>query len=88
MTYVEKFEINVTVENGQKMKSDIKGSVNMKLQDVQMVKLTEVLYVPQAMKYVFSVSRLISKDATMGSTKDKIIIKKNGVTIPLEERKG
>ena len=73
--------------NGQKMKCKLKGSVNMKLQDEKMVKLTEVLYVPQAMKHLLSVSRLISKGATMGDTHDKIIIKKNGVGMTLGARK-
>ena len=45
---VEKFEINVTVGNGQKMKCELKVSVNRKLQDGQTVNLTKVLYVPQA----------------------------------------
>ena len=40
-----KFEIHATVVNDQNMKCDKKGSVNMKLQDVQKVKLTEVFYV-------------------------------------------
>ena len=50
MTEVEKCDINVTVGNFQKMKCEIKGCVNMKLQYVQTVKLTEVLYVLQAVK--------------------------------------
>ena len=50
MTDVENFNINVTVGNDQKMKCEIEGSVNMKLQYGKMVKLTEVLYVPQAVK--------------------------------------
>ena len=37
---VKKCEINVTVGNGQKMKCELKGSVNMKLKDGQTVKLT------------------------------------------------
>ena len=32
MTDVENFEINVTVVNGQKMKCELKGSINTKLQ--------------------------------------------------------
>ena len=59
MTEVEKCDINVTVGNGQKMKCELKGFVNMKLQDVQTVKLTEVLYVSQAIKNRLSVSSLI-----------------------------
>ena len=55
MTVVEKYVINVTVGNGQKMKCELKGSVNMKLQDRQTLKLTEVLYVTQAVKNLLSV---------------------------------
>ena len=33
-------------------------------------------------------SRLISKGATVGATKDKIIINKNGVSMILDARKG
>ena len=55
----------------------------MKLQDVHTVKLTKVLYVPQAMKNLLIVSRLASKGATMGATQDKMIIKKNGVSMTL-----
>ena len=51
MIDVKKYEINVTVVNGQKMKCELKGSVNMKLQDGKMVKLTEVLYVPKYVKH-------------------------------------
>ena len=68
MTDVEKCEINVTVGNGQKMKCGLKGSVNMKLQDAQTVKLTEVLYVPQAVKNLLRISSIVSKGATMGGT--------------------
>ena len=68
MTDVEKCEIGGTVINGQKMKCGLKGSVKMKPQDGQTVKLTEVLHVPQAVKNVLSVSRLVSKGVTMGAT--------------------
>ena len=50
MIDVKKFEINVTVVNFQKMKCDLKGSMNMELQGGQIVKLTKVLYVPQVVK--------------------------------------
>ena len=50
MTDVEKCEINGIVVNGQKMKCDIKGSVNMKLQGGQTLNLIKVLYVTQAVK--------------------------------------
>ena len=87
MTDVEKCDINVTMGNGQKMKCKLKGYINMKLNYGQTVKLTEVLYVPQTMKNLLSVSRLITKGATMGATQDKTTIKKNGVSTTLDERK-
>ena len=43
ITDVKKCEINVTVENCQNMKCELKGFVNMKIQDGKMMKLTEVL---------------------------------------------
>ena len=46
----KKCEINATVGNGQKIKCELKGSVNMKFQYGQTVNLTEVLYVPQGVK--------------------------------------
>ena len=76
MTDIEKCEINFMVGNGQKMNCELKVSVNMKLQYGQTVKLTEVLYVPQSVKILFNVSRLVSKGATMGDTQYKMIIKK------------
>ena len=88
MTDVEKSNINVTLGNGQKMKFEIKGSVTMKLQYGQAVKLTEILYAPQDLEKLLSVSRLILKGAAMGSTQDKMIIKKNRVSMTLDARKG
>ena len=70
------------------MRCKPKVSVNMKFQDGQTVKLTKILYVPQAVKKLLSLSRLVSKGATMWVTKDKIIIKKNCVTMILDARKG
>ena len=61
MADVEKCKINATVENGQNMKCELKGSVNMKLQGGQTVKLTKVLYLPQAVKNLLGVSRRFSK---------------------------
>ena len=75
------------VGNGQNMKCELKGSVNMKLQNGKTVKLNEVLYIPQDVKNLLSISILVSKGATMGSTQDKIIIKRNGVSMPLDARK-
>ena len=53
MTYVKKCEINVTLGNGQRMKCEMKGSVNMKLQDGKTVKFPRFLYLPQAVKNFF-----------------------------------
>ena len=88
MTHVKKCDINVMVGNGQKMKCELKGSVNMKLQDGKTVKITEVLYVPQSVKLFLSVSRLVLKGATMRATQEKMITKKNGVSMTLEVGKG
>ena len=71
MTEVEKYNSNVTVGNGQTMKYMLKVSVNMKLQDGQTVKVTQVLYVPQAVKNILSLSRLVSKGTKMGPLRTK-----------------
>ena len=52
------------------------------------MQLTEVLNVSQAVKNILSISRLVSKGATMGATQDKMTIKKNGVSMILDARKG
>ena len=70
------------------MKYKLKFSVDMKLQDGQTVKLTKVLYVPQAVKNILSVSMIVSKGATMGATQDKIIIKKSSISMILDASKG
>ena len=72
MTDVKKCDINVTVGNIHNMKCELKGSVNMKIKYGQTVKLTEVLYVPQAVKNLLSVPMLFSKGATVGDTQEKI----------------
>ena len=59
----------------------------MKLQYGETVKLPEVLYVPQDLKKLLSITRIISNGATMRSTQDKMIIKKKGVGIILDTRK-
>ena len=59
----------------------------MKLQDGQTVKITEILYVTQDVKNILSVSRIVSKDATMVDNQDKMIIKNNGVSMTLYARK-
>ena len=60
----------------------------MKFQYGQTVKLTKFLYIPQAVKNILRVSRLTSKGATMGATKDKIIIKENVFSVILDASKG
>ena len=51
------------------------------------VKLIEVLYVLQAVKNLLSASRIVSKVGTMGANQDKLVIKKNGVSMILDARK-
>ena len=87
MKDVEKCDINVTVGNGQKMKCELKVSVNMNLQDGQTVKLTKVMYATQSVRNLLSASRLISKGAAMGANQDKTIIKKNGVSMTSDAKK-
>ena len=88
MTDVEKCDINVMVGNCQKMECELKVSVNMKLQDGKKVKITEFLYIPQAVNTLLSLSRLVSEVATMGETQEKMIIEKNGVSMNLDASKG
>ena len=88
MTDVEEWDINVTVGNGKKSNHELKVSVKMKIQDGQTVKLTEVLYMPQAVRILLRVSRLVLKSPTTGAIQDKIIIKKSEVSITLDARKG
>ena len=88
MTDNQKCDINVTLGNDQKMKCKLKGYINMNFQGGQTVKLAEVLCVPEAVKNLLSVSRLVSKVATMGTNQYKINIKKNGVIVILDTRKG
>ena len=52
-----------------------------------MVKWIKVLYVPQAVKILLSISRIVSKEATIGDTKDKMTIKKNDINMILDKRK-
>ena len=53
------------------MKCDLKGSVNMKLKYVQTVNLNKVLYVPQAVKKILRVSRIIQRAPQWGALKIK-----------------
>ena len=70
------------------MKCELKGTVNMNLQGGETVKLTEVLYVPQAVKNILSISEHIPKGPTMGYNKEKNTTKKGGVNMTLDTRKG
>ena len=70
------------------MKCELKVSINMKLQYGKNLKLTEVRYIPQLGKNLLSVSRLVSKGATMGDIQDKTTINKKGVSMILYPRKG
>ena len=61
MTRIEECKIYVTVGNGQKMKCDLKVKVKIKLQGIETVKLTEALYIPQAVKNIFCIQACIKK---------------------------
>ena len=50
--------------------------------------MENVLYATQAAKNLLSVSRLVAKGATIVATKDNITIKKNGVIMNMNARKG
>ena len=52
------------------------------------MKLTEFLYIPQSVKNLLIVSRIVSKVDAVVSTKEIITIKKNGVIMILYARKG
>ena len=60
----------------------------MNLQVGGKFKLTEVLYVPQAVKNILIISRIVSKGSKMGANKDKMNINKYGVSTTLDARKG
>ena len=45
---------------------------NMNMQVKETVNLNEVLYVPKAVKKIFSIFRKVSKRAIVGATQDKI----------------
>ena len=77
----------MTVINDQNMNCEIKVTVNMKLQGGETFKLDEVLYLPQLVNNILSVSRLVSKESTMGDNKDKTTNKKGGSRMTLDARK-
>ena len=51
------------------------------------MKLTEVLYVYQAVKNILKVLSIIPNVATIGATKYRTAIKKNGVNMIIDARK-
>ena len=71
LTNIEECKVGATVINGQKMMFELKVTVSMKLKLGQTVKLNDVLYVPQSVKNLLNVSRLVVIGATMGATIDK-----------------
>ena len=52
------------------------------------LKLNKILYVPQSVNNLLFASRLVSKRNTMENTQEKMTIKKNGVGMILDARKG
>ena len=78
----------MTVKNGQKIRCKLNGTVSMKLQGGETAKLNEVLHVLQSVNNLLSISRLVSKGVIMGATKSKLPIKKNGVNMIMDARKG
>ena len=87
LTNIEEWNIDATVGNGHKIKCDIKGKVNMKLQWEEKVKFNVFLYVLQANNKVMSILRIIYKGVKMGATNYNMNIKKNGVNINIDSRK-
>ena len=85
---VEECNHDFTVGNGQNINSELKVMVNMKLHEGEEFRLKNVLYIPQAVKNLTSVSRTTAKGATMGATQDKTTINKNGVSMNMNARKG
>ena len=53
-----------------------------------MINLDGVLYVPEAVKNILIILKLVSKRATIGATQDKMTTKKNVVNIIIGARKG
>ena len=74
MTNIEECKIYVTVKNVHNMKFEIKGTVNITIQGGGMVKYTEVLYAPQVVKNILSISRLVSKLSMIGDTQYNMTI--------------
>ena len=56
----------------------------MNLQGGEKVKTNELIYITQAVNNILSVSRLVSKGAMTGATKEKININKGVINMALE----
>ena len=56
----------MTVRNGQNMKCELNGTVNMILQKGETVKLNEVLYLPEALKNLPIILAVVEKDLLWG----------------------
>ena len=59
----------------------------MKMQGVETLNLAKVIYIPQAVKNLLSIARLVSKVSMMGDTQDKMTMKKNYHDTRRKERK-
>ena len=59
----------------------------MKMKSEEMVNNIKVLYLPQAVKNILIISRLVSRGYTSRATQDKTTIKKNGVSMIQDTRK-
>ena len=59
----------------------------MKMQGVETLNLAKVIYIPQAVKNLLSIARLVSKLSMMGDTQDKMTMKKNYHDTRRKERK-
>ena len=58
--------------NGQKMKCELKGSVNMKLKNIETVKLNQSPVHTPSIENLLSTSRLVSKGAMIMDNQDKM----------------
>ena len=62
--------------------------LNTKLQGGENLRLNDVLYAPQVFKNIPRILGIIEKGYTMGATKYKMNINRNGVSMTLNTRKG
>ena len=70
------------------MKQEIKGTVTVKMQGGETVKLNENFFVPPYFKKLMRALTLVTKEATVGDTKDQMTIKTNGAIMTLSASKG